>query len=302
MAVKSIIRGIVAGPSRCLAAYRSPIRDAMPTFEHPISQLVSGEQIRHEAFERWRVRLGMRAGLNRKLWEYVYIARVLEVNLDLTSRPRVVGFGVGRERLPAALAALGCDVLATDFPACGNGKASDWTARSLDDLRTPLDGDWDNALRGIPLCHAEIFDRSVHFRGVDMTAIPPDIEGFDGLWSCGSLEHLGGLKSGIEFIMQSLRCLRPGGTAVHTTEYNLTSDRYTMDNDDICFYRKRDLVDLVGRLRTEGHQIELTLCRENTVENNDVDRTPFNYELTMNAQYGVHVITSVGLVIRKGER
>ena len=73
---------------------------AMPSLERPISQLVTAEQICRPEFDRWRVKLGMRPGLNRKLWEYVYIARALEAHLDFAQRPSLLGFGVGKERLP----------------------------------------------------------------------------------------------------------------------------------------------------------------------------------------------------------
>ena len=272
----------------------------IPTFDRPISQLVSGEQIRHPEFERCRVRLGMRPGLNRKLWEYTYILRVLECELDFSAAPRLLGFGVGKERLPAVLAAAGAQVLATDYPGSADALNNDWSARSLDDLRHPLDGDWDEHLRQRPLCPSDIFERNVRFEAVDMTRIPDHIRGYDGLWSCGSLEHIGGLRAGIDFVVASLDCLRPGGVAVHTTEFNVCSDEQTYEDQHLCFYRRRDILELAHALRLAGHHIELTLEREATLDNMSVDRSPFDYNFTINAQHGLHVITSVGLVITKG--
>jgi len=273
---------------------------AMPSLERPISQLVTAEQIRRPEFDRWRVKLGMRPGLNRKLWEYVYIARALEAHLDFAQRPSLLGFGVGKERLPAALAAAGCNITATDFATASEQVNPQWSARDLADLLTPSDTDWDPALRHIPLCDPAVFDQAVSFRVIDMNNIPSNLRNFDGLWSCGSLEHIGGLAAGADFIKASLSCLKPGGIAVHTTEYNLSSDTYTWEDPHLCFYRKRDILALVAELRAAGHAIELTLEREDTLENTDVDRPPFHYDFTMNAQHGLFVITSIGLIIRKG--
>lgn len=270
-----------------------------PAFDLPISQLVTGEQIRHPEFDRWRMRLGMRHGLNRKLWEYVYIARALEVYLSFASRPKILGFGVGMERLPAALAAAGCEILATDYAESSEAVNPDWSARGLSDLLTPRDGDWDESLRHKPICDPDVFARSVRFEAVDMTRIPAHLAGFDGLWSCGSLEHIGGLQAGRDFILRSLKCLRPGGVAVHTTEYNLSSNERTHEDPHLCFYRRRDIIELVRELNRAGHRVELTLERENSPENNDVDRAPFHYDFTMNAQHGLYVITSIGLIITK---
>lgn len=282
-----------------LVSNRFRPENRLPSFDRPVSQLVSGEQIRHPEFERWRVRLGMRRGLNRKLWEYVYIARALEVYVGFASRPKLLGFGVGKERLPAALAAAGCEIVATDFAESSEAVNPDWSARGLSDLLDPRDADWDEELRRVPLCDAEIFRSSVRFLPVDMNNIPADLRGFDGLWSCGSLEHIGGLRAGADFILKSLDCLRPGGIAVHTTEYNLSSDAHTYEDQHLCFYRRRDILALIAELKRAGHQVELTLDREATPENLDVDRPPFNYDFTMNAQHALYVITSIGLIIRK---
>ena len=59
----------------------------------------------------------------------------------------------------------------------------------------------------------------MRFRAVDMNDIPPDLRGFDFTWSSCALEHLGTLRAGADFVVEQMTCLRPGGVAVHTTEY-----------------------------------------------------------------------------------
>ncbi|MFC7553839.1 methyltransferase domain-containing protein [Pseudoroseomonas wenyumeiae] len=63
------------------------------------------------------------------------------------------------------------------------------------------------------------------FRAVDMTRIPRDLHGqFDLVWSACALEHLGSLRAGENFILEAMRCLKPGGIAIHTTEFDLDAD------------------------------------------------------------------------------
>lgn len=285
--------GLHLGRARTLPAPPDPA-----CFDQPRSQCVTSEQIRSAAFEQWRQRFGMRAGLNRKLWEYLYIAQALDTGLDLARAPRILGFGVGRERLPAVLAAAGAQVLATDYAPPGADAA--WTAHSLEDLLTVRDGDWDPALRERVLCDPDTFRARVGFRAVDMTRIPDDLTGFDALWSCGSLEHIGGLQPGRDFIHASLRCLRPGGLAVHTTEFNRSSDVYTLDTPELCAFRRRDVENLAQALRAEGHALELCWDSGDALEDRHVDVAPYRYELSLNALVGCHVITSIGLIVRKG--
>ncbi len=242
----------------------------------------------------------MRHGLNRKFWEYLYIAQAIRDYIGFKPRRRVLGFGVGRERIPAVLANLDCEVVATDWPDQRNILDSSWAARGLDDLLHPFEDDWDPKLRDIPLCDPEVFRRNVTFQRVDMTDIPTDLREFDALWSCGSLEHLGSLRAGLEFIVNAMLCLRPGGVAVHTTEFNVSSNEATIELPDICLYRRRDIEELVRALRRAGHRMAVSFWRPNTPENTAVDEPPFNYEDTMNTRHGSHVFTSIGLIVVKG--
>jgi hypothetical protein len=206
-----------------------------------------------------------------------------------------LGFGIGHERIPAVLANRGCLVTATDFSAAGA-----WAAQSPDDVLTPKDSDTDPEMAHLALCDADAFHRLVHFRDVDMNKIPEDLRHYDCLWSCGALEHIGGLAHGLHFIEQSLDCLKPGGVAVHTTEFNLSSDTATLDTPDMSFYRRSDIVSLAGRLLAEGHAIVLNFTRGAGPIDSHVDKPPYDYQLTMNALVAGYLITSIGLIIQKG--
>jgi hypothetical protein len=82
----------------------------------------------------------------------------------------------------------------------------------------------------------------VNFRPVDMRDLRlPWDETFDFLWSSCSLEHLGSLEAGMDFVKQSTDLLKPGGVAVYTTEFNVSSNDETLTSGPLVVYRKRDV-------------------------------------------------------------
>src|SRR5204862_2356900 len=96
----------------------------------------------------------------------------------------------------------------------------------------------------------------VSFRPVDMNNIPEDLGGFDFIWSSCSFEHLGSIRKGKHFIRRMARCLRPGGVAVHTTEYNVDSNFWTVRRGQDVLFRRRDFLAMVLDLEQAGHRVE----------------------------------------------
>jgi hypothetical protein len=66
---------------------------------------------------------------------------------------------------------------------------------------------------------------------------------YDFLWSSCALEHLGSLDAGLDFVVNAMDLLKPGGTAIHTTEFNLSSDDETLTSGPCVIYRRRDIDD-----------------------------------------------------------
>jgi Methyltransferase domain len=257
-----------------------------PSFDHPVSQFVSAEQIFSWRFERWRRVFGWGAGLNRKLWEYLFILNALDQFVGLRSGTRALGFGVGRERLVPLLAGFGCEVVATDYVE----QRELWPkmAQNLGDLFDPK------------ICSEASFRSLVAFRNVDMNRIPSDLRDFDCLWSCSSLEHIGGLQNGLDFIEAAMDCLRPGGIAVHTTEFNLVSNETTYETPNLSFYRRKDIEALAEQLLAKGHQIVLNFTRGDTLADLHINEDPArNWHLSLNVQAGMYVVTSIGIIVRK---
>jgi 2-polyprenyl-3-methyl-5-hydroxy-6-metoxy-1,4-benzoquinol methylase len=256
----------------------------MPSLAQPVSQLCTQSQFEEPAYQRWQQGP---PPYHRKRWELAYIAQSLDMHGLLAPGKRGLGFGVGREPLPALFASHNVEVVATDAPAGGVWAASGQYAASLSDIH------W------IGMCTWDLLQQQTTFRAVDMRAIPPDLRGFDFVWSAGSLEHLGGLQAGIDFIWHSLDCLKPGGLAVHTTEYNLSSNEGTITTGDVVVYRERDIRELAEALQAAGHRIELTLERGAGEHDRYVDKPPYWQSPHLCLELGGYAITSIGLIIQK---
>jgi hypothetical protein len=151
------------------------------------------------------------------------------------------------------------------------------------------------------ICDHAVFLQQAQFRFVDMNDIPADLTGFNFCWSACSLEHLGSIQKGIDFIKNSLHCLQPGGVAVHTTEFNLSSEVATLDNNDTVIFRKKDILRLIGELEGEGHHVApVTFNAGGLVEDNFVDVPPYyEHYFHLKLLLDGYVTTSIGLIIKK---
>lgn len=229
--------------------------------------------------------------MHRKVWEYSFVAQALYERGMLRPHKEGLGFAVGQEPLAALFATHGCTILATDLaPDHARTKAWRKTGQHADSLHNLNE-------RGI--CSRELFQQSVHFRFVNMRYLPDDLGMFDFLWSCCSLEHLGGLRVGENFIYESLRFLRPGGVAVHTTEYNLSSQWLTPSRGFNVIYRKRDFERMARKLRQQGHRLELDFRRGEMPLDRYVDKPPYRSTDHLTLLDRGYVTTSFGLIIEK---
>lgn len=268
------------------------IRIQAPTLYAPQCQMPTYAQFQEPLFQRLRSELGATSmNLHRKGWEWVYIARVLELNM--LNKPGKYGlcFAAGCEPVPAFAAAGGANVLATDAPEDFGGHWSEGGqfATGLTGLQRPQ------------LIDNDTFAKRVEFRPVDMNEIPVDLMcgKFDFLWSSCALEHLGSIRKGMDFVHNAMRCLKPGGIAIHTTELNLSSNETTHDGFPTCFFRRRDLEALAEELAAAGHEMEpLNFFTGAHPIDAHIDHQPFT-TTHMKAFLGRIIFTSFGLIIRK---
>lgn len=196
----------------------------------------------------WFQLLGIRAAYHRKSWESAFVLQGLWEAGMLAPGRRGLGFAVGREPLPSVMVARGAEVLATDLDAA-DARAESWTttnqnAARVEDLFRPRLVDHDS------------FVARCAFRAVDMNAIPPDLAGgFDFVWSTCSFEHLGSIGRGLDFVVAAMDCLRPGGVAVHTTEFRLDGAGPRLDNWNTVLFAREDMDLLAARLAARGHRM-----------------------------------------------
>lgn len=269
-----------------------PWRFEPPTLKVPMSQLCTAAQFTQPEFWRWCRALNLFPHRHRKVWEFCYILSVLEASGALQAGARAIGFGVGREPVPALLAKLGLSVLATDLPHDASELAK-WT--TTDQHAGTL-----QALDHPAILPFDELRKRVAFRPVDMNAIPKDLRDFDLCWSTCALEHLGSLEKGIEFIEASLSTLRPGGIAVHTTEFNISSNDKTIESPSLSIYRKCDIERLFQRLSSQGHRVApLNLHLGSTVVDQHIDLPPYNPDPHLKLRLMEFVTTSIGVTIQK---
>lgn len=220
---------------------------------------------------------------HRKKWEFAYVADAVLQRKTALETLSAIGFGVGSEPIPAWLVRRGIKVIATDLPSeewAASGQNSD----SLTQLYRPS------------IIPNDVLSTRCEFLPLDMNSIPSHLHGiFDISWSCGSLEHIGGIEKGKQFILNQMKCLRPGGIAIHTTEFNLTSDYYTIHQSNLCAFRGLDFSDIERRLRAQGDKlIGLDLSKPDLVPTLDGDLHPA-------LSIGGYTITSFALIIRRGQ-
>ncbi len=248
----------------------------------------------------WAAHMQMQPALHRKIWEFAFIAQVLQSRDLLQPGRRGLGFGCGREPLASIFAARGCSILATDL-APQDDRARQWTcgdqhADSAEHIRVPS------------LCPDESA-LNLRFRPVDMNHVPDDLHGeFDFCWSSCALEHLGSIEHGLQFIRASTRCLRPGGVAVHTTEFNLERSR-VLDQHPTVLFRMSDFERLARNLASEGVRLHPVLERPgDAFLDSYVDTPPYPDPASVGSTLSMlHLrltvasfrTTSVGLVLEK---
>lgn len=244
-------------------------------------------------FPYWTARLGEGLRYHRKIWEFVFICQALWERGAIKPRARGLGFGVGVEPLSAYFASQDCEVVATDM--------SPERAEDIGWISTNEHAAGKEALRKPVVCPDTLFDANVSFQECDMNHIPDTLTGFDFCWSACALEHLGSIEKGLAFIERSITCLKPGGWAVHTTEFNISSNTHTVDNLDTVLFRKQDLDELARRLTAQGHKVApLNYDPGDGVMDRYIDVPPYREIPHLKFALWGYSVTSVGIIVQRG--
>jgi len=260
--------------------------------DRTISAICTFDQLDSPRFRHWAAAIQEPWRAHRKLWELAYICETLDERGMLQPGRRGLGFAVGAEKLPALFAARGCKITATDLPA-DDERNQAWAET----------GQWVGNLTSLnhpELCPEQLFRDNVSYRPVDMNDIPADLTGFDFTWSTCSFEHCGSIELGLRFLEEQMRCLAPGGVAVHTTEFNLSSNDATMMDGNCVIFRLKDIEWIVAALRDAGHDVEpLDLSTGSRELDRHVDASPYSQDRHLRLDLFGYASTSVGLIIRK---
>jgi SAM-dependent methyltransferase len=288
------------------AAYGQKIRDfALP--EAPGSIGAKGRVCKQADFSQpwflyWIDQLKCAPHLHRKLWEDAYVLQCLWERGFLQQGKRAIGFAVGAEQMPSLFARYGVDVLATDL-SHDDERSRGWSltqqhARDLEQLWKP------NLIERKPF-----FERC-SFEPMDMSKLPQGRDAqFDFCWSICSFEHLGTIAAGLDFVVNAMRFVKPGGVAVHTTEYNV-SDGETIDNWNTVLYQRKHFEALAARLPQIGCRlVEIDFDPGSEMFDSYIDVPPFPHDagvgVTIPAAPHIKlsvdgfVATSVALIVEK---
>jgi len=266
-----------------------------------ISQLCTEESLRSPDLQVWANRLRptwdpdgtdpKELLVHRKTWEWLFIAEALSEHRMLESGRTGIGFGVGKEPLVALFASEGCEIVATDLQA-DKAEATGWRETGAE-YADGLAG-----LNDAGLCDPEAFSRLVSYLDVDMTNLSPGLGEFDFSWSSCAFEHLGSIVAGADFLVNQMQLVRPGGVAVHTTEFNCSSDDETISGGGTVLYRRSDIIAIAKRLTEAGYRITLDLTEGASPADRHVDVPPFS-NTHLRTMLGEFITTSVGLIIEK---
>ena len=246
----------------------------------------------------WTKEMKLPSTYHRKRWEFAYIAQALWAEGKVAKGKCGMGFGCGIEPLPSLFVKYGASVLATDLDP-NDPKAGPWAVSNQ--LTTTA-----NALRRPVICPDESLLDNITFRPQNMKGIDADLYGkFDFCWSACALEHLGSINEGLEFVRNSLRVLKPGGVAVHTTEFTFDSAK-ALEFGSSVYYKEIHLQEFSERLKAEGYMMaELDLSAGDGILDQFVDfpkkkdmfltnrSPPLHLKINSNG----YVCTSVGMII-----
>ena len=234
-------------------------------------QASTQQDIESPWFSYWCQELQVRPIYHRKLWEFAYVLQALQDHFgDLQAKPlKGIVFGCGEEPIPALLARYGHQLTITDLDPEQSAQLG-W-------IKTSQHTHSKDACFFDNLVDRETYDKQIELRYVDMREIPDDLAGqYDFTWSVCAMEHLGSIAEGSRFVVEAMKVLKPGGLAVHTTEYNYADPNQTIDNWETVLFQGHHFENIRDQLHKAGHQTkDLILEAGEQVLDQFIDLPPF---------------------------
>jgi hypothetical protein len=270
---------------------REPPADGTPFLRYSNCQ---SEDFYHPRYSELTRLIHQAPTLHRKQWEWIFILHnLLEAGVVKPGAKGLV-FGVGVEPLPAVFAKMGALITATDAPSEMEG-ADAWKS-------TAQHGANIEALLCPYILPDNKFKELVTYQPCDMNHIDPNLIEYDFNWSSCCFEHLGSIEAGLEFVVNAVeKTLRVGGIAIHTTEFNLSSNEDTVSAGSTVIFRRRDMEALVKRLRERGHMVQdFVIGPSEHILDQHIDTPPYQEDIHLKLLLANYVSTSAGIVIRRG--
>lgn len=260
-----------------------------------VSRCCTQKDFYSPSFLRIAEQMHLPSGIHRKSWEFVYIVQTLENYGILQEDKSGIGFAVGLEPLPSFFADRKINILATDLSLSAKS-AKEWEATgqnaggNLEKLYKP------------DLCEKSVFQKYVRYRDVDMNCLPDNLGTFDFCWSSCAIEHVGSLSKSKKFLKNMLKVLKPGGIAVHTTEFNLISNDDTVEDGKSVIFRRRDIEEMRDWFTSNGHHMETSFVRGSDEGDLFVDIPPFKSDpYHLNLQLDEYIATSFAIIVHKAK-
>jgi hypothetical protein len=176
-----------------------------PSFEEPTSQAWTPRQSRSPAFREKVSELHLEGLADQEAWRQAFVVQALEAYGALDGPASGIGFDHERTAIPSALAARGCEILATAHIEPGD--------------RAPDPGLMLEKLHDRRICEPAKFFDHVHFTSCNLNALPIGLSNkFDFLWSINANRVLA-VDYFQYFIMNCMICLRSEGLAVHVFDF-----------------------------------------------------------------------------------
>jgi hypothetical protein len=277
--------------AKCLGSWKSNVFT---------SRLTTEEEMKESDFDGLLSEFKEKNTFHRKSWEYVFLLKIMRASGLFNGGPKkAIGFAVGHEPTVSYLASKGVSVVATDLPPDEAGPKG-WlhTNQNMADTLA--------AINARNIATMEQMEQFVSKEWVDMNSIERSkvwqegLGSYDFMWSICSIEHVGSIRQGLSFMVKSLQLLKPGGTAVHTTEFNLKSLESTLDNGNTVLYRKMDVDALRKCVINKGYSMP-PICYDMGTGPLDhtVDMPPFSHDNHLRLQLEPFVATCVGFAIHK---
>lgn len=244
----------------------------------PVSQMCASAQLREDIFRQWYDRLSIARLSQPDQWKIVYVLQALTRYGFLGDGATGLGFIVDGDPVVDGMKSTGCDLMLVDQ---GDAGAESLESDNVD--HKPVG----NAASGF-----------ADYGGIRRTRIgevPGDLRDFDFVWSHSITDRLNSIRDAFFFIEDSLRCLSPGGLAVHVVRASGNGGDNGQSGRRPLAFARQDIQRLALNIVSNGHDIaELKFDSENAnaTSSRTITRPPMQ-DLFDDA-------LPFGIIIRKG--